>query len=894
MNVSSTSVLNLDTLFPFKLDGFQKKAIAAWDNNQSIVVCAPTGSGKTVIAEYAIHRALVRGKRLFYTTPLKALSNQKFRDFCGFFGENQVGLITGDILINVGAPILVMTTEIFRNMLYGTPIGQVGTTVEGVEAVVLDECHYLSDRQRGTVWEESIIYCPPQIQLLALSATIGNPGELTDWIDQVHGSTVLINSNYRPVPLKFYFSSNKGLFPLLNKKQTEINPRLKPFAKGKRSHRRPRREDCPTISLIVEQLQQREMLPAIYLIFNRRGCDQATINLAEDRDFELVNPQEAAELSKLVDEFLAQNPYEAARANQVEPLKKGIAAHHAGILPAWKELVERLFEMGLVKVVFATSTLAAGINMPARTVVISSLSKRSDDGHRLLTPSEFLQVAGRAGRRGMDVVGHVAIAQTPFEGAKEGAYLATAEPEPLRSWFAPSYGMVLNLLQTHALEEVEKLLEGSFAEYLARKKRDPQLQEIAELTTQLTKLDIELASLDLAQIASYKKLKERLREERRLAKTLQQQAESVRGEEIKSELEQVKLGTILYLKGKHVKVSTPIPAVLVCQVPGRGKLIYLVCLGANNRWYVISSVDVVGIDKTVLPQSELKKLAPPDDLPSQLGGSKKGDPETAKIAKNLPENLSAIWEAPEVKAQILRIESVEAELANHPLNELGAKPGSLVKRSDRAQELREKIHQLQVKYRQQKSRGSYYWEEFLNLAKVLQEFEALAEFTPTILGKAAAAIRSDNELWLGLAFKSGALDQLKPAELAAAVCALISETPKPDSWTNYRCSPEVISALDKLRQQRRKLIQVQHRYDVAIPVWLEDDLVGLVENWAIADGHLDWNELCENTSLDDGDLVRMFRRTVDVLWQIPQIPGVSENLQRNARQAVAQIEHFPI
>lgn len=893
MNVSSTSVLNLNTLFPFKLDDFQKKAIAAWDDNKSIVVCAPTGSGKTVIAEYAIHRALVRGKRLFYTTPLKALSNQKFRDFCSSFGQKQVGLITGDILINVGAPILVMTTEIFRNMLYGTPIGQVGTTVADVEAVVLDECHYLSDRQRGTVWEESIIYCPPQIQLLALSATIGNPGELTDWIDQVHGSTVLINSNYRPVPLKFYFSNNKGLFPLLNKKQTDINPRLKPYAKGKQAPRRPRREDCPSIALIVEQLQQRDMLPAIYLIFNRRGCDRAVINLAEDSDFQLVNAREAAELSKLVDEFLAQNPHEAARSNQVEPLKKGIAAHHAGILPAWKELVERLFEMGLVKVVFATSTLAAGINMPARTVVISSLSKRSDDGHRLLTPSEFLQVAGRAGRRGMDTVGHVTISQTPFEGAKEGAYLATAEPEPLRSWFAPSYGMVLNLLQTHALEEVEKLLEGSFAEYLARQKLDPQLQEIAELTTQLAKLEIELANLDIEQISSYKKLKERLREERRLAKTLQQQAESVRIQEIRSELERVKLGKILYLKGKHVKVSSPIPAVLVCRVPGRGNLIYLVCLAANNRWYVVSSVDVVGIDKTTLPELDLKNLAPPNDLPCQLGGSKKGAPETAQIAKNLPKNLEAIWEAPEVKEQRLRIESVEEQLANHPLNELG-KPSSLIKRSDRARKLREKIHQLQVNYRKQKSRGSYYWQEFLNLVKVLQEFDALTEYTPTKLGQAAAAIRCDNELWLGLAFISGALDRLKPAQLAAAVCALISEPPKPDSWTNYRCSPEVIATLDSLRQQRRKLIQVQHRYDVAIPVWLEDDLVALVENWAIADGSLEWNQLCENTSLDDGDLVRMFRRTVDVLWQIPQIPGVSEALEQNARQAVVQIERFPI
>ncbi|MBE9019570.1 DEAD/DEAH box helicase, partial [Chroococcidiopsidales cyanobacterium LEGE 13417] len=220
--------LNLESIFPFELDEFQRQAIAALNANRSVVVCAPTGSGKTLIGEYAIYRALSRGKRVFYTTPLKALSNQKLRDFRDRFGADLVGLLTGDVSINRDAPILVMTTEIFRNMLYGTPIGEVGTSLEGVEAVVLDECHYMNDRQRGTVWEESIIYCPPDIQLVALSATIANSDQLTDWICRVHGPTELIYSEFRPVPLEFYFGNPKGIFPLLDPKSGKINPRLRP------------------------------------------------------------------------------------------------------------------------------------------------------------------------------------------------------------------------------------------------------------------------------------------------------------------------------------------------------------------------------------------------------------------------------------------------------------------------------------------------------------------------------------------------------------------------------------------------------------------------------------------------------------------------------------------
>ncbi len=881
MNVSKTSVdLDLKTLFPFELDPFQQQAIAALNVGRSVVVCAPTGSGKTLIGEYTIHRALARGGRVFYTTPLKALSNQKLRDFRNQFGAQQVGLLTGDISINREAPILVMTTEIFRNMLYGTPIGEVGTSMVGVEAVVLDECHYMNDRQRGTVWEESIIYCPPDIQLVALSATVANSDQLTDWLNLVHGSTELIYSDFRPVPLEFYFGNPKGLYPLLDQSQKQINPRLKPKNKGGAKVKGGRPES-PTMSYILSELRYQDMLPAIYFIFSRRGCDKAVEELG---DLSLVNEQEAAALKVHIDEFLSRNP-DAGRAGQVEPLYRGIAAHHAGILPAWKGFVEELFQMGLVKVVFATETLAAGINMPARTTVISTLSKRTDRGHRLLTASEFLQMAGRAGRRGMDATGYVVTLQTPFEGAKEAAYLATAGADPLVSQFTPNYGMVLNLLQTHTLTEAKDLVERSFAQYLATLYLRPQQQAITELTTELTKLDIQLAPVDVKQLANYEKLSERLKEERRLLKTLQTQAEEVRASEMAEIVPYVTPGTLLYLKGKYVQVSTPIPVVLVTKEKGRGQSPYLVCLSDENRWHVATTTDVVGLH----PEGntlKVESLQPPVELVLKPGQTRRGTEETQAIAFLIPSTVELIA-APEVIAQQQVVDAVTAQLEAHPLRELG-NPSNLIKRQKRRFVLQEEINERQAQFR---GNQAHHWQEFLNLIEILRAFGCLQDVKPTALGQAAAAIRGDNELWLGLTLMSGELDSLDPHHLAAAMCALVTETPRPDSWTNYAPPEPVIEALAGLRGTRRQLFQLQRRYQVALPVWLEYDLIGIIEQWALG---VEWTELGANTSLDEGDVVRMLRRTVDILSQIPYVPNVSNVLKRNAVRAIQLLDRFPV
>jgi superfamily II RNA helicase len=881
VNVSTPSIdLDLRDLFPFELDEFQKQAIAALNAGRSVVVCAPTGSGKTLIGEYTIYCALSRGGRVFYTTPLKALSNQKLRDFREQFGAEQVGLLTGDISINRDAPILVMTTEIFRNMLYGTPIGEVGTSLVGVEAVVLDECHYMNDRQRGTVWEESIIYCPPDVQLVALSATVANADQLTDWLNLVHGATELIYSDFRPVPLQFHFCNPKGLFPLLDESQRQLNPRLKPKQKGAKV--KGARPESPSITYVLAQLQQRDMLPAIYFIFSRRGCDKA---VEEMGPLSLVNEQEAAELKARIDEFLSRNP-EAGRTGQVEPLYRGIAAHHAGILPAWKGFVEELFQMGLVKVVFATETLAAGINMPARTTVISTLSKRTDRGHRLLTASEFLQMSGRAGRRGMDAIGYVVTLQTPFEGAKEAAYLATTRPDPLVSQFTPTYGMVLNLLQTHTLAEARDLVERSFAQYLATLYLRPQQQAITELTTELTKLDIQLASVEVKALSHYEKLSERLREERRLLKTLQIQAEEVRASEMAEIVPYVTTGTILYLKGKYVQVSAPVPAVLVRKEKGRGQSPYLVCLSADNRWYVTTTADVVGLQGDVMETGLIASLQPPEELVLKPGQARRGTEETQAIASLIPSTID-LTVAPEVMGQQQLVDALRGQLDNHPLRQWG-NPSNLLKRHKRRLAMQEEINQRQSQYRENQA---HHWQEFLNLIEILRAFGCLEDVKPTILGQATAAIRADNELWVGLALMSGEFDKLDPHHLAAAMCALVTETPRPDSSTSYSPPEAVIETLANLRGMRRQLFQLQRRYQVALPVWLEYELVGIVEQWALG---VEWPVLCSRTTLDEGDVVRMLRRTVDILSQIPHVPTVSNSLRSNAIRAIQLLDRFPV
>ena len=894
-SIGSGEVPALAELFPFPLDGFQLEAIDALNQGHSVVVSAPTGSGKTLVGEYAIHRALAHGRKVFYTTPLKALSNQKLRDFRDQFGADQVGLLTGDLSLNREARIVVMTTEIFRNMLYAEIDREADDPLHDVEAVVLDECHYMNDSQRGTVWEESIIHCPPAIQLVALSATVANAGQLTDWIERVHGPTRLVLSDHRPVPLAFSFCSAKGLHPLLNDEGTGLHPNCKVWRPPKTTRRkgpkepRPPQPEAPPIGFVVAQMADRQMLPAIYFIFSRRGCDKGVRDLGRVC---LVSAEEQARIRTRLDAFVAATP-EAVREGHADALLRGIAAHHAGVLPAWKELIEELFQQGLIKVVFATETLAAGINMPARTTVISSLSKRTERGHRPLMGSEFLQMAGRAGRRGLDSQGYVVTVQSRFEGVREAGQLATAPADPLVSQFTPSYGMVLNLLQRYDLAKAKELVERSFGRYLATLDLADDESQIAELSAQLAALESSGGDVPWEEFEDYEKQRGRLREERRLQRILQQQAEETLAHELTLALQFASEGTLVSVKAPQLRGRVT-PAVVVEKVSGPGQFPLLLCLTEDNLWILLACSAVVSLHAE-LSCLQVDRVRAPEL--HHAGELRHGDQESgglalavASLARRHDMHTPRYDLAAEVQAQGLKVRELEAELELHPAHRWGDRK-HLKKHRRRVEELEA---ELQERQRLLHFRANRHWDTFLQLIEILRFFGGLAGddgLQPTEVGRSVAALRGDNELWLGLALMSGHLDGLDPAELAAVLEAISTEVNRPDLWCAWPPPPAVEEALHDLRGLRRELQRQQERRSVVVPIWWEPELTALVHAWACG---APWGEVIAATSLDEGDVVRLLRRTVDLLAQIPYVEAISEELRGKARQALKAINRFPV
>jgi len=892
--VPTRDVPPLGELFPFPLDDFQLEAIDALNQGQSVVVSAPTGSGKTLVGEYAIHRALAHGQKVFYTTPLKALSNQKLRDFREQFGVENVGLMTGDFSVNREASIVVMTTEIFRNMLYAE-VERGDDPLADVEAVVLDECHYMNDSQRGTVWEESIIHCPPSVQLVALSATVANAGQLTDWIERVHGPTRLVLSDFRPVPLDFSFCSAKGLHPLLNDERTGLHPNCKVWRAPKGSNRkgkspRPPQPEPPPLAFVVAQMAERDMLPAIYFIFSRRGCDKAMRDLGK---ICLVNEAEQARIRARLEAFVRATPEAVREGGHDEALLRGIAAHHAGVLPAWKELIEELFQQGLVKVVFATETLAAGINMPARSTVISALSKRTERGHRPLMGSEFLQMAGRAGRRGLDTQGYVVTVQSRFEGVREAGQLATSPADPLVSQFTPSYGMVLNLLQRNELPKAKELVERSFGRYLATLDLVEDEARIADLLQQLEALAGNGEEVAWDDFEDYEKQRGRLREERRILRILQQQAEETLAHELTLALRFASEGTLLSLKSPQLKGRVT-PAVIVEKLEGPGQFPQLLCLTDENVWILVPCHAVVSLHAELSCLQVQGVQAP---VLHHIGEIRHGDQASgglalavAHMARRHDMATPQYDLAGEVQAQALLVRELELALELHPAHLRGDRK-KINKQRQRMEELEIEIEERQ---RILHHRANRHWETFLSLIDILRFFGCLAGsegLEPTEIGRTVAAIRGDNELWIGLALMSGHLDELEPADLAAVLEAISTEVNRPDLWSGYPPPPAADEALHDLRGIRRELLRQQEQADVVVPVWYEAELMGLVQAWAKG---VSWNDLIANSSLDEGDVVRIMRRTVDLLAQIPYCEAVSEQLRSNARQALKAINRFPV
>lgn len=766
--------------FNFEPDDFQKEAINYIEEGKSVVVCAPTGAGKTCIAEAAIQLAIQNNNRIFYTTPLKALSNQKYHDFSKKYGIENTGLLTGDTSINRDAKIVVMTTEVFRNMLYGTTFGSVKDNLKDVKYVVLDEVHYMNDESRGTVWEESIIYCPTNIQIIALSATVQNSSQLTDWINTVHSETKHVFTDFRPVPLRFYYydsSKPQTILPLMTPTGA-LNSKIKPESRYKYFNAKTQPKN--PMADIVEVLHQKDMLPCIYFTFSRRKCDE---NALQCKKLELLTKEESIEIEKYIDEYLKDNMY-LFNSPQLELIKKGVAPHHAGLLPGLKNLIERLFQKGLIKVVFATETLAAGINMPARTTIISSISKRTDDGHRLLTANEFLQMSGRAGRRGMDEIGYVVIVGTPFQTPDEVYNLATSSSNPLESKFEPCYSMVLNLLQRFSLDEAKELILKTFGYFSSSDRLLPLINELKRYEENISEMKKfrchnNLTSDDLVEFIKYKNL---YIEYRTILKTLKKQN-----------------------KG-----------------------------GKNQK-------------------------------------------EIAQFAAKTKEIL-------------------------HKFQSFGCNDCKVYKKHRKDLEL---IQRFEKKARQLKKdidfQKDVYWQKFLAHKKVLEVMGHLKDDYPTEIGKITMGLRCENELYISEILKSGVLSGLGPIELASVVCAITSEEIRnKDGIITSPPSSNVRKVLSKIKDIKRKIFMVERDFNLQNEMNLHSHFSGLIEKWVssnlIEDNNQTktWNELFEDNEFSEGDVVRAFKRTIDLLRQFTIIENVDPEVAQTAKDAIKAINKEPV
>ena len=507
--------------FDFPLDDFQIQSLHCVEDGRGLLVAAPTGAGKTVVGEFAAFLALEKGKKCFYTTPIKALSNQKFAEFVAKFGDENVGLLTGDTNFNSEAPILVMTTEVLRNMLYAG-----SSTLTNLQSVVMDEVHYLADKFRGAVWEEVLIHLMESVQVISLSATVSNAEEFGEWLGTVRGGTDVIVSEIRPIPLYQHVLIGNRLVDLF-KEQGKINPELlalerESMRKIKMPRHRRERFDESENKLsrpeIIETLDRQGLLPAITFIFSRAACD-AAVKQCVISGLRLTNTQERKEIVDTANRLnanLAQEDLDILGYDEwLDALERGIAAHHAGLLPSFKETVEDLFKRGLVKAVFATETLALGINMPAKTVILEKLTKWNGEAHVPITPGEYTQLTGRAGRRGIDIEGNAIVQWAPTIDSAMVAGLASTRTYPLRSSFTPTYNMAINLINRFGRERARGSLESSFAQFQADR-------AVVGLVRQIKKNEIAIAELmadvncHLGDFSEYARMRSDIKEIERL------------------------------------------------------------------------------------------------------------------------------------------------------------------------------------------------------------------------------------------------------------------------------------------------------------------------------------------------------------------------------------------
>lgn len=866
----------------FPLDRFQLEAIAHLEGGSSVLVAAPTGSGKTVVGEFAIFRALQLQRRCIYTTPLKALSNQKFRDLQALMGE-QVGLVTGDVVIRPEAPILIMTTEILRNMLVVDP-----AQVDDVVHVVLDEAHYLGSDGRGTVWEETIVFLPEHVRLVALSATIPNADELARWVSAIHAPMHVVHHAERPVPLVPFVATRKGVMRLF-----DDHGRLRvPSFRDREGW-----VESPDLPHVVAELAKKDMLPGIAFVFSRQGCEREAQGVLRAK-VALTSPAEQKAIRKLVAEALEATP--AMRSSSftmgwLERLPYGVAPHHAGLLPPMKLLIELLFQKNLLKFVVATETLAAGINMPARTVIISDLTKRSDAGHRALALAEFHQMTGRAGRRGMDSVGYgVVLASHRFDVPDVANYFK-GEAEPLTSRFQLTYHLVANLASRYSPEAAKRIIEQSFNQYQNNALVADKLDARARLLEAMQPLEAAPCPKEpehgrQERLRSFDAAKKERYDAHRLLQGLEANVHGASQEALQAAL-----------------AAAPCPSWVVVRRPGSFEVEYGILLDKRParrglpQFGVLLDAELV----TVLPGEALVLAlgAPVPDLPAQYRDLASGTFAGAAKRVRAPQPLP--WGA---WLEALGLDPLQPPAAKEPevLNEarqrakaasqgLGQHPCTGCKHMHGCKEalakgrgLQERLTRLDAEIQEVQARD---WRRFQALKAVLEKAGFLAEAGSKLLprGLALAHLRTQNELLAADAFTAGIFHGLRPEALAAVVSAVIAEPVRGRmAWSPRRPPADVGAACERLIALAEELYEVQaERGAEDMPLYVTTDYAGLVHDWAAG---ATWKEVVEASGIDEGQFVRHLRLVLDMMRQLQDLPGNEESFRERVMEAIACLD----
>jgi ATP-dependent RNA helicase HelY len=855
--------------YGFPLDDFQLRALDALDEGQSVLVAAPTGSGKTVVAEYAIDVAIADGHRAFYTAPIKALSNQKYHDLVARLGPQNVGLLTGDNAINGEAPVVVMTTEVLRNMIYAQ-----SAALHQLAVVVLDEVHFLQDTYRGPVWEEVIIHLPTRVRLVCLSATVSNAAELAEWISTVRGPTTAVVEDRRPVKLdNLYLIGDKThdrmhLLPTLvngrmNGDAARLDEEAARSAKGSRPRRGAaqarRRLFTPSRLEVVDLLEQHQMLPAIHFIFSRNQCDEAAkaVMAAGSR---LTSGAERDRIREIVDSRLgAIDPADLAvlgYSTFLGQLEAGVAAHHAGMVPPFKEVVEACFVEGLVKVVFATETLAVGINMPAKTVVIEKLTKFTGDHHAFLTPGEYTQLTGRAGRRGMDDLGYAVVLWSPFVPFDQVAALASSRTFHLNSAFRPTYNMAANLVRSYTSERAHHLLNLSFAQYQAD-------GDVVRIEARLDRRQTHLADLLERAHSPYGDIDEYRRE---MKGTPQSPGGGTaaggavgRDDLVTLALMKLRPGDVIYAEKARYAGR-----VAVLATAHRKGGMRVTGLTSRRDLVMLTAVD---FDE---PPRALGKIQLPTDYA----------PNRHDFQKEVVHRLELATLAPHSK----RSRHVVERLANtaHPVED-DPELDERLKAAVQAERVAREIDELRTRVR---TRSQSVARDFDRVLRVLENWGYVDGWALTDAGKILARTFHECDLLIVECVRQGLLDDLEPPALAGLVSVFVYEhrspEPPPTAWFP---SPTVRKRWQRIAEISYELEEIEEEAGLAVHRPPDPTFVAVAFNWAAGEG---FAEVVEAEELSGGDFVRTMKQLIDVIRQLALV-APERATRRNAEQAADQL-----